>query len=105
VKCSFQVQAYASGHEFLDSLKTGRPACLILDLQLKNAMSGLDVLRHLAGAGAEIPTIVATAQDEPGMRHRCELAGAVAFLVKPLMADTLLETIRSTTARRRAEIS
>jgi FixJ family two-component response regulator len=92
---SFDVHAYASGREFLDSLATRKPACLILDLHLKNAMSGLDVLHHLAGKGLGIPTIVATAQDEPGMRHRCELAGAVAFLVKPVMADLMLETIRS----------
>jgi len=92
---SFNVHAYASAHAFLDSLKTGKPACLILDLHLENGMSGLDVLHHLAGTGFEFPTIVATAQDEPGMRHRCELAGAVAFLVKPVAADSLLETIRS----------
>lgn len=94
---SFQVQTYASGREFLDSLKTGTPACLILDLHMRHEMSGLEVLSRLAGLGLRIPTIVATAQDEQGMRHRCELAGADAFLVKPFTVELLLETIRSLT--------
>jgi FixJ family two-component response regulator len=92
---SFQVQTYASGREFFNSLKTCRPDCLILDLNMGNEMSGLEVLSRLAGAGLSIPTIIATAQNEPGIRHRCELAGAVAFLVKPCAVDSLLEAIRS----------
>jgi FixJ family two-component response regulator len=89
---SFQVQTYASGREFLDSLKSSVPNCLIVDLRM-NDMTGLQLLHCLAGMGLRIPTIVATADDEPGMRHRCKLAGAVAFLVKPVMGGPLLHAI------------
>jgi len=95
--CSFHVHTYASGREFLDSLKTGTPACLILDLNLNNGMSGLDVLHYLAATGLRIPTIVATAHNEQGIRHQCACAGADAFLVKPVNADLLVKTIRSIT--------
>jgi FixJ family two-component response regulator len=91
---SFQVQTYASGREFLDSLKISVPNCLIVDLRMKD-MTGLELLHSLAGMGLRIPTIVATADDEPGMRHRCKLAGAVAFLVKPVMSDPLLDAIKT----------
>jgi FixJ family two-component response regulator len=91
---SFQVQTYPSGRAFLDSLKIGVPSCLIVDLHM-NEMTGLELLHHLAGTGLRIPTIVVTADDEPGMRHRCKLAGAVAFLVKPAMGDPMLEAIRT----------
>jgi len=91
---SFQVQTYASGREFLDSLKVSVPNCLIVDLRMKD-MTGLELLHSLAGMGLRIPTIVATADDEPGMRHRCKLAGAVAFLVKPVMSDPLLDAIKT----------
>jgi FixJ family two-component response regulator len=91
---SLQVRTYSSGREFLDSLKIGVPACLIVDLQM-NGMTGLELLTHLAGTGLRIPTIIVTADDEPGMRHRCQLAGAVAFLVKPVTSDPLLETIKA----------
>jgi len=94
---SFQVQTYPSGRDFLDSLTIGVPACLIVDLRM-NDMTGLELLHHLAGRGLRIPTIVVTADDEPGMRHQCKLAGAVAFLVKLLMRDPLLEAIRTAMA-------
>jgi FixJ family two-component response regulator len=91
---SFQVQTYASGREFLDSLKISVPNCLIVDLRM-NDMTGLEVLHRLAGMGLSIRTIVATADDESGMRHRCKLAGAVGFLAKPVMSDQLLEAIKT----------
>jgi FixJ family two-component response regulator len=37
------------------------------------------------------------------MRHRCELAGAFGFLLKPLHGDVLLETVKSALARNSAE--
>jgi two-component system response regulator DctR len=91
---SFQVQTYPSGREFLASVKIGLPDCLIIDLRM-NDMTGLELLDHLAGIGLRIPTIVATADDDPGMQHRCALAGAFAFLVKPVMRDRLLGAINA----------
>jgi len=91
---AFEVCAYASAREFLDSLKVSQPACLILDLQM-NDMTGLELMQHLAGTEFRIPTIVTTAHDEPGTRHRCDLAGAFGFLLKPLHGDTLVEAIKS----------
>jgi FixJ family two-component response regulator len=91
---SFQPRTYSSAREFLDSLNNGPPACLLLDLQMDD-MTGLELLHRLVGLGVKIPTIVVTAQDEPGMRHRCRLAGATAFLVKPVTGDPLLEAIEA----------
>ena len=67
---------------------------MIVDLRM-NDMTGLELLHHLAATDLRIPTIVVTADDERGMRHRCKLAGAVAFLVKPVMSDPLLKAIRA----------
>ena len=91
---AFQVSPYASGQDFLASLALSQPNCLILDLQM-DGMTGLEVLHHLAGTPFRFPTIIVTARDEPGTRHRCELAGAFAFLVKPLSLDALLDTIQA----------
>ena len=91
---SFQVQTYPSGREFLASVKIEVPACLIIDLRM-NDMTGLELLDHLDGIGLRIPTIVATADDDPGMQNRCKLAGAVAFLVKPVKRDPLLGAINA----------
>ena len=95
---SFPVQCYGSAREFLDA-ENGVPSCLILDLRM-NGMTGLELLHHLAGTGSTIPVIVTTADDEPGLKHRCELAGASSFLTKPVIADTLLSAINAATATR-----
>jgi FixJ family two-component response regulator len=89
---SFDVQAYQSAQDFLDHLNADLPVCLIVDLQMEG-MTGLELLHHLAGEGVEIPAVVVTAHDEPGMQHRCELAGAVGFLIKPVTKETLLDAI------------
>jgi FixJ family two-component response regulator len=97
---SLRVSAYASAREFLDSLPAEVPACLILDLQMPD-MDGLQLLHHLAGNGPTIPTIVVTGNDEPGIRYRCEMAGAKACLAKPVRADVLLSAVQSVLAPER----
>ena len=83
---------FASGQEFLDSLPTRQPDCLVLDLQMPG-LTGLDVQRILAGARVSFPTIIITAHDEPETRARCMAAGAAAYLCKPLHDEMLLDAI------------
>ncbi len=54
---------YASGQEFLDSLRVRQPDCLVLDLQMPG-LTGLEVQRTLTGVGVRFPTIIITAHDE-----------------------------------------
>ncbi len=88
-----EVQDYASGADFLDSLARRTPDCLVLDLQMPG-MTGLDIQRRLAHDGVKLPTVIITAHDEPGARLRCVNAGAAAYLTKPLSVEILLEAIR-----------
>jgi FixJ family two-component response regulator len=83
---------YASGREFLESLESRRPDCVILDLQMPG-LSGLTVLQHLANAEIRLPTIIITAHDEPETRAQCLAAGAVGFLCKPVEETDLLKLI------------
>ena len=94
---SYRVQTFGLVREFLDSLKAEVPACLIVDLQMEET-TGIELQQHLPTIGSRIPTIVLTAHDEPGIQERCTDAGAVAFLVKPVAKDLLLEAIESATA-------
>ena len=92
---TIQAQSFASAREFLDSLRSSVPDCLILDLQMPE-MTGLELQGELIRLGARIPTIVITAHNESGLRERCLANGAAAFLVKPLDGAELLATINST---------
>ena len=88
----FPARGFASGQEFLESWLTERPDCLVLDLQMPG-MSGVEVLSALKSAGARLPSIVITAHDEPGSREQCLREGAVAYLLKPVDDQVLLEAI------------
>jgi FixJ family two-component response regulator len=89
---AFHARTFGSAKEFLASLAAGLPECLILDLQMPE-MGGLDLLQHLTRNAIQIPTIIITAHGDVGMRQRCESAGAVAFLTKPLQDTVLLGAI------------
>jgi len=91
---SFRAKAYASAHEFLEALQTDQPDCLILDSHLPE-MNGLQLLNQLTASGPRVPTIVITGNDRSETRRQYELAGASAFLLKPVDVETLVRTIRT----------
>jgi len=92
-------ETFGSAHDFLASLPQGTtpPDCVVLDLQMPGT-SGLDLQRQMARFGLQLPIVVITGHDEPGMRARCLAAGASAYLRKPLEAETLLAAIEAAIA-------
>jgi FixJ family two-component response regulator len=89
---------YASGQEFLDTLRGRHPHCLILDLQMPG-LTGLEIQRALTASGVQFPTIIITAHDEPETRARCLGAGVAAYLCKPLHDELLLDAIANVMGR------
>ena len=96
---SFAPSTYGSAEEFLKSLKAAVPECLVADLHMPD-VTGFDLQRHLNRSGIKIPTIIITAYNEPGLREKCQTAGASAFLLKPLHAETLVSAISAAAVRR-----
>jgi FixJ family two-component response regulator len=92
---AIEARTFSSGREFLDSLPSGTPDCLIVDLQMPE-MTGLELQLELARTGARLPTIVITAHNDAGLRERCLAAGAAAYLLKPLDEGILITTIGAT---------
>ena len=91
-------EVYASGQDFLESLRGHQPDCLVLDLQMPG-LTGLEVQRALIGVGVRFPTIIITAHDEPETRARCMAAGVAAYLCKPLHDEMLLDAIAGVMGR------
>jgi FixJ family two-component response regulator len=87
-----EVEAFASGEEFLKSSRTGAPDCLVLDVHMPS-VSGLDVQAALLERGIHVPIIFMTAYDDNALRLRALHLGAVAYLRKPLTEQTLLAAI------------
>ncbi len=94
---AIRTRTYASARDFLDSLGSERPDCLIVDLQMPE-MTGLELQEQLSRSGVNIPTIVITANRDTELRRRCLAAGAAAYLTKPLEGAALLASIVSAVA-------
>jgi len=88
----FLVETFSSGAELLDSVKVRRPDCIVLDLHM-GPVSGFVVQARLTAAGIALPVIVITGHDSDETRERALAAGAVAYLLKPVDDQTLLDAI------------
>lgn len=90
--CGHEVEAFASGTEFLESSRVGAPDCLVLDVHMPS-VSGLDVQTTLLARGIHVPIIFITAYENKELREQALEQGAVAYLRKPLTEETLLAAI------------
>lgn len=89
---AFEVEVYAGGREFLDSLATGQPDCVVMDFQMPG-LSGCEVLSVLAHSRPGLPLIIVTAHDHPALREMALADGAAGYLIKPLRGETLVDAI------------
>jgi FixJ family two-component response regulator len=87
------VEVFATAQAFLSAPRGNAPGCLVLDVRLPG-LSGLDLQRELAGAGATLPIVFLTAHGDIPMTVRAMKAGAVEFLTKPFRSQDLLDAIR-----------
>ncbi|MBB3545115.1 MULTISPECIES: response regulator [unclassified Rhizobium] len=87
-----EVSAFASGAEFLEAADTGRPGCIVLDLQMPNS-SGLAIQKELATSGSRMPVIFLTGHADVPSSVTALKAGAVDFILKPFAPRNLLEAV------------
>ncbi len=92
--CGYDVDTYASGVDFLETVATVRPDCAVIDVHLSR-LGALEVLDRLREAGIALPTVVVTGRHLPGVTQRALAAGASACLRKPLDGETLLHALNA----------
>jgi FixJ family two-component response regulator len=90
---AFQVEAFASGEEFLRSSRLDAVGCLILDLAMPE-MDGLEVQQQLAARGLQIPIVFVTAHRDDYLGQRASATGALAVLRKPVDHEELVRLVR-----------
>lgn len=92
LSAGIDVEMFASGDQFLESMSTCRPDCAVIDLHLPG-LSGLEVQERIAEAGIRLPTVIITGNDQLGVAERVLAAGASAYLSKPLDDKILLAAV------------
>jgi two-component system CheB/CheR fusion protein len=85
---------FPSAEAFLQTGMQASPVCLVLDVWLPG-MTGVELLEHLAATGSTLPAVIITGRDDLQMRMRVMQAGAVAYLLKPLDGQELLQALQA----------
>ena len=92
----FKVETFASGAEFLESLRNHAPDCVILDLHMQE-IDSFEVESQLTQGDFQIPVVAITDRDAPKDRERILERGVAAFLQKPLDGEALVAAIATAT--------
>jgi FixJ family two-component response regulator len=87
------VLPFASGEEFLNSLASRMPDCVLLDVHMPG-LKGLQVQDRLRAMGLQLPVIFITASDEADLARRALEAGGLLVLRKPFSKELLLDAVR-----------
>lgn len=88
-----------TGAEGLRLAAAHRPDVILLDLDLPD-MSGEEVLRRIRSQGCPVPVVILTADASPARAERLILAGADAYITKPLDVDLFLSVLEDVVAQR-----
>ncbi|MDM0034495.1 response regulator [Variovorax sp. J22P271] len=89
----YRVSTFESGEDFLASLDTLRPACVILDIHMPG-LSGFEVQMRMQAADIRVPVVFITASDDAALARLAIEANGSCLLRKPFSSDELLEAIR-----------
>jgi len=90
-------ESYRSGEEFLEQYDSGRPGCVITDLQMPG-LHGVQVQQQLGEIGARIPVIVLSGYANVPVAVRAMRLGAVTLLEKPYSDEELMQAIQEALA-------
>lgn len=94
LKCEgLESQGFSNAGEFLDHCRPSNDDRLIIDVDLPG-MDGVALLQLLRNRGLRLPAVVITGKPSTFVRQQAFLAGATAFLEKPVDADQLVELVR-----------
>lgn len=88
----YEVEAFASGAEFLKHVKQDQPGCILLDVRMPG-MDGLEVQRELNVRGIAMPVIVLTGHGDVNVAVTAMKAGALDFIEKPFEKAVLIDAL------------
>ena len=91
----FATETFASGVDFVHSVATHVPACVVLDLHMPG-LSGFEVQQELVEHHPDVPVVILTGHDTAEAKRRALSLGAKAYLSKPVDDEALLLAISQT---------
>jgi len=88
----YRARCYAGARDFLKAFDPRDYGCLVLDIRMPG-MTGLELQKHLAEIGCNIPIVFITGHGDIPMAVEAVRQGAVDFLQKPFQDQELVDRI------------
>ncbi|MET4042076.1 FixJ family two-component response regulator [Bradyrhizobium sp. RT6a] len=85
---------FSSAEELEQHADIDKALCIILDIDLNNRRSGIDLRHQLKAEGIAVPVIFITGNASSSTREAALRSGCVAFLTKPFSAHELIEPLK-----------
>jgi CheY-like chemotaxis protein len=93
------LQTYTGGEKLLNAIynQPPTPSVIFLDLNMPGK-NGFDVLAELSNNDAkkDIPVIIFSTSNEPGIIEKCRALGASYFVTKPVFISDIIKIINFT---------
>ena len=89
------LKTYSGGEKLLDAIyhPPPVPSVIFLDLNMPGK-NGFDVLNELKGSNkSDIPVIIFSTSNEPGIIEKCLKLGANYFITKPVLMKDIIKSI------------
>ena len=103
----YRARCYPSAKEFLKAFDPRDYGCLVLDIRMPG-MTGLELQKHLAEIGCNIPIVFITGHGDIPMAVEAVRQGAVDFLQKPFqdqeLVDRISDAMKQAAAQREGEL-
>lgn len=91
-----KLQTYTGGEKLLNAIYNPPPTphVVFLDLNMPGK-NGFDVLTELKGSEGkrDIPVIIFSTSNEPGIIEKCRVLGANLFITKPVLMKDIVKSI------------
>jgi len=94
----FEIHEAGDGEEGLDQFQKTAPDIIILDLNMPK-MDGIEMLKRLRAAGAQVPVLMLTAQGDAAHTQVAFDTGATDYLAKPFTPPQLSARVRACLSR------
>jgi two-component system response regulator FixJ len=95
-------RGYPSALAFLDDADGADDGCVVTDVRMP-VISGLDLLRQLAGRRSQFKVIVLTGEADVPMAVEALKNGALDFIQKPFAPDAIVGVVRAALVRAEAD--
>ena len=91
-KSGFDVRQVNNGHAALELIESEKPDVVLMDIQLKGDMDGVQAA-SLIRTRFDVPVIYVTAHASREIMDRARMTGPSGYLVKPVQAAELFSAI------------